>query len=39
VVTYKKDDFKTADQLAVKTFVKTGDLAITNNNVISISIK
>jgi beta-lactamase regulating signal transducer with metallopeptidase domain len=39
VVTYKKDDFKTADQLALKTFVKTGDLAITNNNVISISIK
>jgi bla regulator protein BlaR1 len=39
VVTYKKDDFKVADQMAVKSFVKTGTLAVANNNVMSISIK
>jgi len=39
VVTYKKGDFKTADQLAVKTYVLTGNMAIANNNPINISIK
>jgi len=40
VVTYKKADFKIADQLALKSFLKTDNLiAIANNNTISISIK
>ncbi|QDW26064.1 M56 family metallopeptidase [Pedobacter sp. KBS0701] len=40
VVTYKKADFKIADQLALKSFLKTDNpIAIANNNTISISIK
>jgi len=39
VVTYKKADFKNADQLAVKSFVQNGNLTISNNNAISISVK
>jgi bla regulator protein BlaR1 len=39
VVTYKKEDFRTADQLALKSYVQAGNLAIANNNAISISIK
>lgn len=39
VVTYKKADFKNADQLAVKSFVQNGNLTIANNNAISISVK
>jgi bla regulator protein blaR1 len=40
LVTYKKADFKIADQLALKSFIKTDNpIAIANNNTISISIK
>lgn len=40
VVTYKKADFKIADQLALKSFLKTDNpITIANNNSISISIK
>ncbi|WP_316827255.1 M56 family metallopeptidase [Pedobacter miscanthi] len=40
VVTYKKADFKNADQLAIKSFVKTDNpVTVANNNTISISIK
>eukprot|EP01012_Entosiphon_sulcatum_P023511 TRINITY_DN28576_c0_g1_i1.p1 TRINITY_DN28576_c0_g1~~TRINITY_DN28576_c0_g1_i1.p1 ORF type:complete len:483 (+),score=68.90 TRINITY_DN28576_c0_g1_i1:206-1450(+) len=40
VVTYKKADFKNADQLAVKSFVKAeSPIAVANSNSISIAIK
>ncbi len=39
VVTYKKADFKNADQLALKSFVQNGNLTISNNNTINISTK
>lgn len=40
VVTYKKADFKKADQLAVKSFVKADSpITVANNNNLSITIK
>ncbi|WP_343523078.1 M56 family metallopeptidase [Pedobacter sp.] len=40
MVTYKNADFKIADQLALKSFIKTdAPIAIANNNTINISVK
>jgi len=39
VVTYKNKDFKVADQLALKTFIKTDNVNLLDNNNISIVVK
>ncbi|WP_052266236.1 M56 family metallopeptidase [Pedobacter kyungheensis] len=39
LVTYKDKDFKVADQLALKTFIKTDNINLLDNNNISIVVK
>ena len=39
VVTYNKNDFKVADQLALKTYIQSGNLNLSDNNKLNIVIK